>query len=609
MRDGGVRLQAVAIRANLRPFAMAHAVSSRARSLVTSAALACGIGLLAAPNCGGTGGGKPPAGDAGKTDEVAPPVVPPRATFDIVAFGRVLGTIAPCGCTTEPLGGLQYAFGWLEGQGPDAATLVLEPGSFLYPDPKGAYAPPDAAGWEQAESRASLLTQQFGQLGDHLVSSVGPFDVVAPSGTKALQDHALPRVVANLQVAAGLPALASHRVVALESNGVTWKVGVTAVIDPRVAGLEPLGKATAVEPALTAAIARMREQGAAYVIVMAHGPRDFAEGLARGELGIDLVVVGSVEGVERQRTGTPATKLGKTWVFEPGEMLQSVAHLRLSVDASGAAVPDVSSWAVVPSKADRERELARVEARLKKFEADPTADPAFLARLRDERDALSAGLDAPPGDAAAVTLSQVKVTCKLPVDAEAKQRLVAYDKGVAQANIQRFTGVKPPAPAKGKAGFAGIERCEECHAEAVEFWRTTVHAKAWQTLVEVDKQYDLSCVSCHVTGYRKPGGSDLIENAGLRDVQCEVCHGPGSLHVDDGGEKLQHITLATTAQLCAGECHTAEHSDTFDYVPYLRDVLGKGHGEAARAKLGDGPTGAELRKAGLEQAGGACPKM
>ena len=56
-------------------------------------------------------------------------------------------------------------------------------------------------------------------------------------------------------------------------------------------------------------------------------------------------------------------------------------------------------------------------------------------------------------------------------------------------------------------------------------------------------------------------------------------------------------------------CHTPEHSDTFDYEAYLRDILGPGHGEKAREKLGEGPTGHELRQAGLKKAGGACKKM
>jgi hypothetical protein len=35
----------------------------------------------------------------------------------------------------------------------------------------------------------------------------------------------------------------------------------------------------------------------------------------------------------------------------------------------------------------------------------------------------------------------------------------------------------------------------------------------------------------------------------------------------------------------------------------LRDIVGKGHGEDVRKKLGDGPTGHELRHAALAKAG------
>jgi hypothetical protein len=271
-------------------------------------------------------------------------------------------------------------------------------------------------------------------------------------------------------------------------------------------------------------------------------------------------------------------------------------------------VPAVASWSIVPAKAQLEAELARIDERLKKFEADPSADPAFLQRLRDERDQVNAQLSGTPDGNAVAVFEQVKVTCKLPADDEAKQMLAAYDQAIATANKQRFTGVKPPPPKKGHAGYVGMDACADCHEEAVEFWKTTVHAGAWETLVDDNKDFDLSCVSCHVTGWRKPGGSELVENAGLQDVQCEVCHGPGSLHAEDGGDNLKHITLKTTSSLCSGECHTPEHSDTFEYDAYMRDILGKGHGESARKALGAGPTGAELRRAGLEKAGGPCKK-
>ncbi len=53
--------------------------------------------------------------------------------------------------------------------------------------------------------------------------------------------------------------------------------------------------------------------------------------------------------------------------------------------------------------------------------------------------------------------------------------------------------------------------------------------------------------------------------------------------------------------MCTG-CHTEQHSDTFQYEAYLRDILGPGHGAAARTKLGNGATGHELRSAALARA-------
>ncbi len=589
---------------------MPVATRSRGSSILTSG-VASGfaavlLAVLAAPNCGGNGEGRPP--DPAVPAAASTPAKAPRATFDLVVFGRVLGTIAPCGCTTEPLGGLQYAFGWLDANTSAGARLVVEPGSFLYPDPKGPFAPPDAAGWAQAESRAALLTSRFAGLGAELVSGVGPLDAVAPAGVAALGTHALPRVAANLTPVSGVTT-AKHRVVELRSGGVTWTLGVTSVIDPALPGADVLGTVAPAADALRTELAAMDAAGTAHQIVIAHGTRTFAESLAAEVPGIEVMVVGIVDGTERQRVGQPAVQLGGTWLLEPGEQLQTVSRLRLSIDGTATAVPQTDAWTIAPSAQELDRELARVDERLAKFKADPTADPTFLARLEAERTRVLAASETEAEGPAVATLEQVKITCKLPVDTGAKQQLVEYDRSVAVANRERFAGKKPPPPAKGKAGYAGIEACNDCHEEAVDFWKTTVHALAWKTLVDDAKDLDLSCVGCHLTGYRKPGGSEVVENIGLRDVQCEVCHGPGSLHVADGGTDTGLVELTTTADLCAGECHTAEHSDTFDYVPYLRDVLGKGHGEAARAKLGDGATGAQLRAAGLAKAGGACKKM
>jgi hypothetical protein len=66
-----------------------------------------------------------------------------------------------------------------------------------------------------------------------------------------------------------------------------------------------------------------------------------------------------------------------------------------------------------------------------------------------------------------------------------------------------------------------------------------------------------------------------------------------------------------TEEMCK-TCHKPEHSDTFDYQSYLRDVTGPGHGEEFRKSLGEGKTGHELRGAALEKAaqaiGQGCDK-
>jgi hypothetical protein len=124
--------------------------------------------------------------------------------------------------------------------------------------------------------------------------------------------------------------------------------------------------------------------------------------------------------------------------------------------------------------------------------------------------------------------------------------------------------------------------------------------------VRVNKQYDYDCVGCHVTGWLEPGGAHLasVERRGLVNVQCEVCHGPGSVHVEEAGMDEPHTVQRRPAErLCADRCHTKEHSDTFQLEAYLRDILGPGHGEERRKALGAGPTGHELRAKALAAAG------
>jgi hypothetical protein len=531
-----------------------------------------------------------------------------RYEIDLFAFGRQLGTIAPCGCTTEPLGGLQFAFGYIESQSKAGQRLILEPGSFLFPDPDGPEPPTDEAAWAQAKQRAELLTKRFAGI-DGLVSGLGPTDYASASSGSALAELPLPRTIANMDARpAGVTA---YREVPL-GRGLT--AAVTQVVDPQIAEAARARGWGANFPAVTEPIAALEQlwptlEVASLQVVMVHGPRSLAETVAREHPGVDVVVIGGVfSNADQSRLGSAPVQIGSTWVIEPGDRAQTIAHLTLSLHPDLVAEWKPTTWTLIPSKAQRQAELARLDEKLAKFAKDPTADQRFIARLQAERDELAAKIEseAIPDDVQlALITAQQKVTCHLPADAAAKAALDGYDASVAEVNRERFTGVHAPAPAPGQPGYAGMQACADCHEEAVAFWKTTVHERGYDTLVSANKQFDLSCVSCHVTGFRQPGGSEVVENHRLQDVQCEQCHGPGSLHVED--PTTANIRLSAPISVCL-TCHTPEHSDTFDYQAYLRDVLGEGHGAAARAALPPGPTGRELRAAGLAKAGGGCKK-
>ncbi|MCA9700093.1 MAG: hypothetical protein KC431_21385, partial [Myxococcales bacterium] len=483
---------------------------------------------------GGSDGAQPDSGaeagqDSGSTDAQRQE----RYEIDIFAFGRQLGTVAPCGCTTDPLGGLQFAFGYIEERSSAGQRLVLEPGSFLFPDPKGPEGPVDEAAWAQAGERARLLQTRFAAL-DGLVSGLGPTDYADPSkGAAALSEFALPRVLANLGETDPEKSpfgVESHRVVPL---GRGLEAAVTVVLDPALADEARNSWAPTfplISPPLPALQALSPELAKSDLqVVVVHGPRDLAESVAREVEGIDVVVMaGVLDNPDLGRLGSAPVQIGQTWLLEPGDRAQTISHLTLSLAPTVAEGTLPESWTLLPSPQQLQAELDRLEDKLAKFADDPSADAGFIARLQADRDELKKQLADPSIDptlAGAVITAQTKVTCRLPHDAAAKTALHDYDGWVAEQNRKRFAGVEPPAPAKGQAGYVGIEACNECHEEAVAMWKTTVHAGAYETLVEGNKQFDLSCVNCHVTGFREPGGSEVVENQNLQDVQCEQCHG------------------------------------------------------------------------------------
>jgi hypothetical protein len=88
----------------------------------------------------------------------------------------------------------------------------------------------------------------------------------------------------------------------------------------------------------------------------------------------------------------------------------------------------------------------------------------------------------------------------------------------------------------GTPTYVGSDKCKRCHDDAYDKWKKTPHSHAYKTLVDAKRpslrQYDPECVVCHTVGFGYQGGfADEKKTPHLRDVGCESCHGPASLHV------------------------------------------------------------------------------
>ncbi|MFC1603377.1 cytochrome c family protein [Pseudomonadota bacterium] len=117
------------------------------------------------------------------------------------------------------------------------------------------------------------------------------------------------------------------------------------------------------------------------------------------------------------------------------------------------------------------------------------------------------------------------------------------------ANAESASSEDKPSMKKAEAPtYIGIENCKICHMPHFDSWKTTRMSQAFELLkpgvrakakrdvgLDPDRDYSRSaeCLHCHTTGYGKPGGFiSMQETPKMANVQCEMCHGPGSLYAE-----------------------------------------------------------------------------
>ncbi len=504
---------------------------------------------------------------------------PPTARLYLVS--DLAGALEPCGCVKDQLGGMDH-FGALVSQEkakvPAFATLSAGPLFFMDADIAEEKK-------NQEVQKAETIARSMKAVGlAGFAPSRNGWAAGGDTLAKLASESGAPMLAANV---AGAPAPAKTAI--KEIGGL--KIGLVGVAAPDKAEkvkkpLEGVTSSAAAE-AVKAATATLTKEGAQAIVVLAAVGRGEAKRIADDNPNVLAILVGSTAASGDVNTKPPPVeRIGDVLIVETANHLQTVAVVDLYVrDAPKTGLVKFADGTGVERARKREELSARIDELRTKIatwetdksvaKADVDARKADLAKLESEREALDKAPPAATGSFYRYAMHEIRE--KLGADDAVKAQMLAYYKKVNDANKEAFKDKKPAPVPKGEAGYIGVELCTNCHEDAKKVWDATSHAHAYATLEKQFKEANLDCVSCHVTGYDKPGGSTVTHVSDLKDVQCEVCHGPGSLHAQKP-EKVKMPTPKPTPESCI-ECHHPPHVHTFDAKVKMADILGPGHGK------------------------------
>lgn len=528
------------------------------RSLILIAAIAASsVGFFACEGCRG-GGERAPIAPASESHS-------PTARLYFVSDPA--GALEPCGCVKDQLGGLDHVAAFIANERTKAPHYALvSAGPLFFMDPELTA---DRRGQDMAKADAlakSLATLRLA------VFAPGKNDFAAG-----------PEALAKLTKTSGAEVLLANAdgAVPIQKSGIVREINGVKF---GFIGASLAKESRPIADAVKSAAAELKKEGAQVLVAVLAVGRGEAKRVADAVPDLAAIVVGSPGGRGEANTKTPpAERVGNVVIAETGNHLQTVVALDFFVRAGDTKALSFDSTSIEreQKRADLIRRIEDLKKKIDAWEKDPLIAKADLeARKADlatlEKEKADAGGASPPSAGSYVRYEIREIRETLGSDPQIKNELAAYYKTVNEQNKIAFADRKPPPAPAGQASYVGIEACATCHEEPKKVWDGTHHAKAYKTLSDQSKEFNLDCVSCHVTGYDKPGGSTVTFVSKLKDVQCEQCHGPGSLHAANP-KKVKPPAPHPKEEVCLS-CHHPPHVIEFDAKAKMSEILGPGHG-------------------------------
>ena len=533
----------------LGPFTVRHHLGCAVASLLL------GLGLTACEGCRSTG--TPPTPPAAA--QVGPPTVRLYLVTDLA------GALEPCGCTKDQLGGLDHFGAWVKAEQQRApAAVVAASGPLFFMDDK---LEGDRA--DQDRIKADAIARVLRGTGlAAFAPGTNDWDDGQPGFDRLVQ-------------AAGAPAFGA------DGTAVVREVGGLRIGFVGYGQHQATPVTSGAEDVIRRGVEDAKKQGAEVLVALVAVGRGEAKRIADAVPELTAVVVGGPRSTGDSNTAPPpGEQIGNVVIAQAANHLQSVAILDLYVRETPAPghvlqFADGTGMELSRKRDELRSRIDELHVRIAAWERDPAVAPgdvaarrAELAKLEAERDALD--VKAPPATGSFFRYRLQEMRPTLGTDPAIEADMAAYYKAVQDHNRVAFADRVPPPAGPNDASYLGVEACATCHPAPRDVWMSTSHSHAYATLSRQLKELNLECVGCHVTGYEQPGGSTVTHVDKLENVQCEVCHGPGSRHVQNPTDRTRIIASPSTSKCL--ECHHPPHVEQFDAAAKMAAILGPGHG-------------------------------
>ena len=384
----------------------------------------------------------------------------------IVYSNDVLGELEPCGCRSNPTGGLLRKAALLESlkKDPEKGPLLqLDAGDLLF----DSEIIPDAL-QPQAEVQARALLLAHESLGqDAFVPGEKDFAL----GTRKLR---------ALLKAAHFRALAANLVDRKTGKAIFPASHVFRLGKLRIAVIGIVGsglrwpqdvRVTSEAEALKREIRNVQSKKPHLIVALTHQGLDQDHALVKAVRGVDVVIGAHTQSfLQKPEKETHSDR--ETLILQSSFRNQWIGVLPLDPKTGKARQADHQLISLDPSFEP---------------EGDPSGIRARISKFKEE--------------VAQVNRSQANNQAVAKLSAEQKEAVPSH---------QTFP------------------KCAECHLKQFDFWRKTPHGKSYIALLDQKQAENQACIGCHSVGFQKPSGWNQLSHPAELQPKTEPTDGKTS---------------------------------------------------------------------------------